>query len=103
MKVYKTQLAFGIAGKAWAAINYLKNEVIEIIPMGAYPYYTGSSKEALERCNRKKLCKTSRIAAESLNTESFVKHREESRKKLRRHKDCVVVSGTASTGEFIIE
>ena len=30
MKVIKTQLAFGIAGKAWAAINYLKNEVIEL-------------------------------------------------------------------------
>ena len=102
MKIIKSELAFGIAGRAWAAINE-KDEIIEIISMGAYPYFTGSSKEALERCNRKRLCKTSRIAAESLNTESFVKHREESRKRLGSIPGCRVISGTASTGLFIIE
>ena len=102
LKIIKSKLAFGIAGKAWAAINE-NDEIIEIISMEAYPYFTGSCKEVLERCNRKRLCKTSIITAESLNTESFLKHREESRKRLGSIPGCTVISGTASAGEFTIE
>ena len=37
--IIKSKLAFGIASRAWAAIND-SNEIIEIIPMNGYTYFS---------------------------------------------------------------
>ena len=100
--IIKSKLAFGIAGRAWAAINDF-NEIIEIIPMNGYTYFSAGCREVLEKCNRKRLCDKSIRTAKVLNIESFLKHRQESRNKLARIPGCRVVSGTGSCGEFITE
>ena len=102
MKVIKSELAFGIAGKAWAAISS-GDEVIEIISMGKHRSFTGFCDAALKKAKRVRYCPASQRAAEELNTAFFLKHREESRAKLNKHLNCEVISGVASCGEFCIE
>ena len=96
----KTDLAFGVAGRAWAAVND-KDEVIELVPMEGYePYYTRGCPEALEKARRVRPCPASRRAADELNTESFLRFREKTRKRLGEYPGCTVESGMASCGEF---
>lgn len=99
MKVIKSDLCFGIAGKAWAAIDERGN-ILKVISMNAYPYVTAYSEKVLEKANRKRFCRKAQSVADEMNTASFLKHREKSRAELK--KLGTVISGVASCGEFVM-
>lgn len=96
--IYNTDLAFGVAGKCWAAIN-AQNEVVEIVKMDDIPYIGKYSAEAKALAKKSKACKATERAAEMISRELFLAHRKRTKDRLSQLGR--VVSGVASCGEFI--
>ena len=85
------------AGKAWAAIK--DGQVVAFVTMNSVVYI--GVQTVINRGLYKYDCKGARKMAEKLQTEEFLKHREESKKKLA--KLGTVVSGVLSGLQFYCE
>lgn len=94
----QTDLAFGIANKAWGVVDRQGN-VLKIISMAGSRCYSTNDPEVLKRANRVRRCAKVYLVVENMEREAFLKFRTESRNELS--KLGKIFSGDASCGEFM--
>lgn len=98
MTIYKSDLAFGVAGWAWVAIR--GDEVVDLIPMAMHSCFFGCDPQVILEAGKKRVCASSRRLAEKKTHEAFLLHREKSVFLLRQK--GTVFSAMVSCGDVII-
>lgn len=93
----ETDAAYGIAHKAWGAVDRNGN-VLKMISMAGSRCYSTDDPEVLKRANRVRYCAKVRFTIEDMEREAFLAFRAKSRDALS--KIGKVFSGMASCGVF---